>query len=80
MPGTVPARTRRKKDKLPIHVKQDNRVEDFENGPKESAFEDVSSSDKAEMQDQTAPEIQDVEADETAGKKKVKKRVKLRLN
>ena len=80
MPGTVPARTRRKKDKQPIHVKQDNRVENFENSPKEAAFEDVSLLDDAEMQDQTAREIQDVEADEMAGKKKVKKRVKLRLN
>lgn len=80
VPGTVPARTRRKKDKGSVSLNQDSLIDDPKDESGEAEFEDVSPSNNAETHGQETPEIRDIETDETAKKKKVKKRVKLRLN
>lgn len=93
MPGTIPNRTRKKKDKLSVSLADNSRAENasvytpgkIENEPNEIAEVDLddeenSLSANSEMASPVPADDIYVKADETAKKKKVKKRVKLRLN
>lgn len=94
VPGTVPSRTRRKKDKLATSQTYDSQAEerfeetsavlsenDHDEEP-EIALSNEESHVSQELDTNTPKNLQkiEIEANETAKKKKTKKRVKLRLN